>query len=447
MSRRSPDSEDWDQLIAAIERGRCVVMLGPHAVTARYDRDSNPEPIGSAFARFLTKQLEEDDDLYVTPPVTDEASVLAELAVKSAGRDKLHDWVEKFYDRQDHFGFDKIIDMLARINVRVVVNMIPGLPLELAFEPHKPGLKVAFYDRNGRESKLIEGWNDGEPLVYHLNGSLSEPSSLALTDNDLLDVLVSVVGGDPKLPENLVSTLSDVTGETIYLFLGFRLYLWQHRVLMHVLDEAMGNKRRKNKSFAFEVDEIYPETRSFFTSGHKISLFDELSPLDVVEQLTQRMSEPHDEPVLDRAPFPDKVFICHASEDKQTAAELAAQLKARGLTPWLDKDDIYGGDRWDSLIQRTLEHDVQYIVILRSKNFTAKRRGKSYLNREIKIALELDELYPSARKFILPLYIDDDRTRHDDLEDFQAIDYASDTGIDDLVSVIKKDIQEEMLTR
>ncbi len=438
MSRKSPDSDDWDQLIAAVKRGHCVVMLGPHAVTARYDRDSPPEPIGVAFARFLSKQIE--DELGVTPPVTDETSVLAEAAVKNGSRDLLHDWVRNFYDRQDDFVFDKIIATLSELNVQVVVNLIPGLPLERAFEAQKPELKVAFYDRNGPESKLIEGWGPGQPLVYHLNGSLIDPPSLALTDNDLLDVLVSVVGGDPKLPENLVSTLSDVTGETTYLFLGFRLYLWQHRVLMHVLDEAMGNVRRKNKSFAFEVDEIYPETRNFFTVGHKISLFDDVSPLDFAAELTHRMGETGDEPVSGRAPFPDKVFICHASEDRQTAATLAAELKASGLTPWLDKDRIYGGAEWDELVQRALRKDVQYVVILRSKNFVEKSSGESYLNREIDAAVDRSKSFPDGSVFIIPVFIDDDRTEHTRLDEFQWIDYQA-NGVAELVSTIKRDIQ------
>lgn len=442
MSTHSPDSDDWDELIASIKRGKCVVMLGHDAVTAREDRDTPAEPIRAAFTKFLRKQL---DDEGIPAPDSDEASVLAETAVKFCGREQLHDWVERFYRRQRGH-VDPIIETLAGMDLRVIVNTIPGLPLEDSVADDRPKPKVAFYDRNGREDKLIDDWNpERDRLIYHLNGSLEDPSSLALTDGDLLDVLVSVVGRDPGLPENLVSTLSDVTGETTYLFLGFRLYLWQHRVLMRVLDEAMGNVRRKNKSYAFEIDEIYPGTRNFFTAGHKISIFGELSPHELVAELEQRLTKTTDEPVPDRAPFPNKVFISHASEDKMTAARLAAQLKASGLTPWLDKDELYGGSQWDSLIKETLGHEVHYVVVLRSKNFSEKRRGESYLNEEIQTALDRAKRFPKSRTFIIPLYIDDDRTRHDDLEPFQAIDYTTETGLAELVSVIKKDIQEEML--
>ena len=444
MSTHSPDSEDWDQLIASIKRGKCVVMLGHDAVTARFDRDSPPEPIRTAFTKFLRKRLEDEG---IAAPESDEASVLAETAVMVGGRDMLHEWVQSFYARQDGY-VDPIVKTLADIDVRVIVNTVPGLPLEATFPADQQPPKVAFYDRNGPEVKLIDDWHPGdERLIYHLNGSLRDPASLALTDGDLLDVLVSVVGGNPSLPENLVSTLSDVTGETTYLFLGFRLYLWQHRVLMRVLDEAMSNVRRKNKSYAFEIDEIYPGTRNFFTVGHKISLFGELSPHELVAELETRMSEKGDEPVPERAPFPNKVFICHASEDKLTAAQLAAQLKRNGLTPWLDKDEIYGGAQWDALIKETLGREVQYVVILQSKNFAEKRRGESYLNEEILTALERAKRFPTSRTFIVPLFIDDDRTLHHDLKQFQAIDYTSETGVADLVSVIKKDIQEEMLLR
>ena len=35
-----------------------------------------------------------------------------------------------------------------------------------------------------------------------------------------------------------------------------------------------------------------------------------------------------------------RVFLCHASEDKQAAEELYNRLRADGFLPWLDKEDF-----------------------------------------------------------------------------------------------------------
>ncbi len=193
-----------------------------------------------------------------------------------------------------------------------------------------------------------------------------------------------------------------------------------------------------------QIDEIYPETRNFFTVGHTISLFDGLSPLEFAAELTHRMGEAGDAPVSERAPFPDKVFICHASEDKETAAAIAAELRANGLTPWLDRERIYGGAEWDELIQRALKKDVQYVVVLRSKNFVEKSSGESYLNREIDTAVDRSKSFPDGAVFIIPVFIDDDRTEHAGLDQFQWIDYRG-NGVAELVSTIKRDIQEKSL--
>lgn len=41
-----------------------------------------------------------------------------------------------------------------------------------------------------------------------------------------------------------------------------------------------------------------------------------------------------------------KVFLCHASEDKETVRKLYHQLKADGVEPWLDEVSILPGQEW-----------------------------------------------------------------------------------------------------
>ena len=35
-----------------------------------------------------------------------------------------------------------------------------------------------------------------------------------------------------------------------------------------------------------------------------------------------------------------RIFLCHASEDKQQVREVYQRLKAEGFEPWLDEEDL-----------------------------------------------------------------------------------------------------------
>jgi hypothetical protein len=50
------------------------------------------------------------------------------------------------------------------------------------------------------------------------------------------------------------------------------------------------------------------------------------------------------------------VFICHNHADKESSQQLAERLMEEGgITSWLDRWSIPGGDDWERAIQRALE--------------------------------------------------------------------------------------------
>lgn len=50
------------------------------------------------------------------------------------------------------------------------------------------------------------------------------------------------------------------------------------------------------------------------------------------------------------------VFLCHNSEDKPQVRKIAARLKAHGLLPWLDEEDLRPGLPWQREIESQIEH-------------------------------------------------------------------------------------------
>jgi hypothetical protein len=131
------------------------------------------------------------------------------------------------------------------------------------------------------------------------------------------------------------------------------------------------------------------------------------------------------------------VFICHASEDKKKAREVHEALKRARLEPWLDQDALRGGDRWDDLIASTIEK-VDYFVVLNSKALAAKSREASYVNKEIKRALQADDLRLVGR-FIVPASIDDTPLL-EPLSRFHGVDLRRPEGMSELVRAIKRQV-------
>jgi hypothetical protein len=130
------------------------------------------------------------------------------------------------------------------------------------------------------------------------------------------------------------------------------------------------------------------------------------------------------------------VFICHASEDKEYAAGLYRQMEAKGLKPWLDKENLRGGVLWDNQIQRAIR-EIDYFIVLNSKALLEKDVG--YVNKEIAIAQERQPEF-RERIFIIPVQIDNSPLLRM-FEPFQAIDLRDPSQAEKLFNVIWRDHQ------
>lgn len=120
---------------------------------------------------------------------------------------------------------------------------------------------------------------------------------------------------------------------------------------------------------------------------------------------TSSMSKPDVNPKL-------KVFLCHASGDKNTIRELYHNLKGDGFEPWLDEEDLLPGQEWSKEISKAVRSSDVVLVCL-SKNAVSKR---GYVHKEIKIALDVADEQPEGVIFLIPARLDEcdvpDRLNH-----------------------------------
>ena len=106
------------------------------------------------------------------------------------------------------------------------------------------------------------------------------------------------------------------------------------------------------------------------------------------------------------------VFISYVKEDEERAKELFARLREEGLNPWIDTDGLRFGARWNDTLEDTITKDVDYFVVLQSRALSD--RVESYVHKEVKLALERQDL--RAGRYIFPVQLDEDAERLEAIE-------------------------------
>ena len=117
-------------------------------------------------------------------------------------------------------------------------------------------------------------------------------------------------------------------------------------------------------------------------------------------------------------------FISYASEDRDVAVLLHAELTAVGAAPWLDIVNLLGGEDWELAIEQALA-DATHVIVLISQQSVNKR---GYVQKEIRRALSLLEEWPPGTTFIIPVRLDDSNARHRLLLRLHRIDLFDDFG-------------------
>ncbi len=427
--RRGLADEDWASLVLSIRSGNCVLMLGPGAVDLQ--RDGARLPVLDGLARHLASKLA-DDGL-----AGSRLAVVGQAVRARKDPNTLLYWTAEFFQDVDVAADDLVA--LAGLPFPIVVNAVPGAPVEQAFAAAGKSPLVAHYDYTAGSAAATPTGSADQPLIYHLLGSADSPSSLVVSESALLDFLVAAVSANPALPSNLTSVLRGK--RTTFLFLGFQLYQWHLRILVHGMFMTAGRDNRSFALEAFDPDDDHP-TGSFYWQDCKVDFFD-ADVAAFVGDLVERVGpvEVGGTAAAPGEPAPDapEVFICHASEDKPSATQLAADLRSRGIRVWIDEDELRGGDRWDESIQQVITKDVDYFVVLQTAQLKAKDVG--YVNKEINLALSRHLEYRPPRVFMIPAVLGGPPARLEHLEHIQSI--ALDEwveGVDELASTIRRDV-------
>lgn len=433
------DSADWTVLVDAIHDEHCILMLGPDVAIPEGD----DKPLGCQLANEMAVLLED-----ILSPIEyskinpDNLPQVSQLYAKKKGQNYPKSMARDFY--KDKVGVTSQLHMnLAALPFRTIITSTHDDMFLSALEKQNKEKMWDYYNLYGNYEALVEEGSIEKPLVFYLCGHIDLHRSLVLSENDLLDFLERVIKRQPALPGNILTMFSD--SNYSFLFIGFGFRNWYLRILMHVLEDS-----KKNPSFALE--NVYPDrvrdfqsTVLFFKhSRHNIQIYDsDLNSFS--EELNNQyfdrypeISGENDTPDPRRPADPNApvVFISHVRENQDIAKKIYAHLLSEGINPWLDIEEIFGGERFAEKIEKAIEKDITHFLFLNTKDY--HNRLQNWARKEIKIALERQDLMPEDVVFTIPVK-GDETALPDKLKDFDQIDFNKSDALSQICKTIKRD--------
>jgi TIR domain-containing protein len=99
----------------------------------------------------------------------------------------------------------------------------------------------------------------------------------------------------------------------------------------------------------------------------------------------------------------NRIFLAHASEDKDEVRELYRRLQAVGFNPWLDEIDLQPGQNWQIEIPKAIRESKTFIACLSNQSILKD----GFVQKEFRLALSSYAEKPAGTIFLIPIRFDE----------------------------------------
>lgn len=399
------DENDWEELLAYIEDGRVIPIVGPDLLEVEIDGKK------TLLDRYVGHQLVEKFALPVTPS-TEECSLHDVVCRLMDCRSRLYPAIGSILQKAT-FTTPTPLRQLAEIShfqlfISTTFDVLMEQALnEVRFDGREESLRISYAPNNVQDLAKESAYR---PTVYHLFGKYSTTPSYVICDEDKLE-FVCALQTDARRPERLFDKLEQhhllILGENLpdWLARFFLRTTRQHRLLdrRDFLEFLADSRTHRDRSLVSFLKHFSKPTR-ICPKGGSIDFVDELWQRWKARnpQLACRQPQPRIPPP---AEMPDgAVFISYAHEDLRAVEELKAGLDASGLTVWFDKERLEAGDSFDQRISANIRNCSYFLPVL-SRNTEARIEG--YFRREWNRATDRARGIDPNQAFIIPVVVDD----------------------------------------
>lgn len=113
-------------------------------------------------------------------------------------------------------------------------------------------------------------------------------------------------------------------------------------------------------------------------------------------------------------------FVSYVHEDADAVDQLAAALQAASIPVWKDTQDLWPGEDWQIKIRQAIEGGSLAFIACFSTNSVQK--NKSYMNAELRLAVEQIRLMKPGQVWLVPVRLDDCELPHFDIGNNRTLD-------------------------
>ncbi len=403
------NDRSWDQLLRAIDQEKVVLVIGDKLLRVKIGDKSY------TMKQYVLKRMAEELEVDYTPEL-DFYDLSYEVKLKEWRQKQSNPYNETTYILEDlprkSYDTDLLRKLLSIDKFKLVLTTgFDDIALTLMQEIYgKDNVASYSYEKNSNRPDIPTYFN--KYLHYHLFGKADPtPNSFVLTEDDLLDFIHSWMDQNYR-PQQLSYKL----GDRYLLVIGCDYPNWLFRFFFHSLKHSISQINASGGSISGTLadNNLEPELISFLqrmeANVHEDAenFIEELSARWTKYKSTHGTTMPQGNDLQaeqGQPSTPAEAFISYASEDYETAKEIASTFEELGLHVWFDKKALEPGDEYERLIRQRIQECPLFIPVLSPQ--TAKVGGPRFYRKEWKWASDMSQQYfGTGRNYIMPVVIE-----------------------------------------
>ncbi len=427
--------EFWDELLAQIEAGQVIPVVGPGLLTVL--AEGREIPLYQALAERLLAKYRLTAAI-ATPsgePETDGATVAlrpghelndAVCGLAQRGRRvqdlyrPIHDLLRELLENPAETSLQPLQALAGVSGFRLFVTTTPDDLLARAIDAERHGglaktEHIVFAPKlaSGTLSDLPEVRSSGYTAVSYLFGKVSpSPFVFAIHDEDTLEFIHSL---QLNAAEGMKRLFSELRTQSL-LLIGCDFPDWLSRFFIRLSNTQRLADNRGKREFLIEqsandrgglalfLERFSPDTRVFPGGAREFVA-------ELARHWDERLPDPERQrdviaqAGVARSRTSDIFFISYSRTDLAAARRLFEGLQEIGAdVAWFDKSDLKPGDPWEQAIRNAINGCYLFLPLV-SANTEAREEG--FFREEWTLASERARRI-QGRKFIVPVVVDRD---------------------------------------
>lgn len=402
----------WSELTRFVREGALIPITGSELLEIP-SAAGGTKNFYTLVAEELAQRLEVDSPQNTGERALNEVAC-SYLAKPRSRAEELYPQVKEVVEQlEQSVPIPKALDDLAALPVKLFVTTTFDNLLVRAIEQRHPAwagrIRQIEYSPVRKDDLGSTQLSDGPPVVFHLFGRATSMPEYAVTEEDVLEFMHALQSQEGR-PEKLFRLLQQKN----LLIVGCGFVDWLARFFIRLgvstrLSAAGGKtdwfieRAASTSEFAVFLNHFGRSTKHFSLGPVEfIARFAEKLPRDLILTPAPRAPAAHRDPARDI--LEGALFLSYASEDRAIVERIQQALDHNGIDCWFDRQQLIGGDDWESKIIRNVNACSLFVLILSRHTLTQQDR---FFRHEWHEAFKRSIGFAANARFLIPVAIDD----------------------------------------